>query len=143
MVSVRHLLDWGLFLNGERDRLDIKQGNALIAQMGLTRVKEIFTRLAQYVTGCDLSFALEGEYSSAELSSDELRFMDDILASRKPLPTATLPRVFALTHRWFSQRWKFRYIDDSFSESFWLRWMSEVKSKARSIVSGRKLVNGR
>ena len=139
-VSVRHLLDWGLFLDGERNNLDIEQGNALLAQTGLTRVKEIFTRLAQYVTGCDLSFALEREYSSDELTDDERRFMEDILASHKPIPEKALPRVWALTCGWFSQRWKFKYLDDSFVESFWNRWMSVAKYKIKSVAKGEKLV---
>ena len=135
-ASLRHLLDWGLFLNAERDHLDISLGNRLLAELGLTRMKEIFTRLAQYVTGCDLGYVLESEYASAELNADELRFMEDILVPKKELPRRAIPRAWAMTRNWLSQRWKFGYLDESFAESFCYNWISLAKYRIRCVLRG-------
>lgn len=140
-VTLRHLLDWGLFLNSVRDILDVKKGNELMKELGLTQVKEIFTRISMFVTGCDLSFALEYEYTSNELNDVETRFLNDIITQQPAMPTGVLSRTVAIIKMWFGQIWKFKYIPDSFTTSVSLRFVRLAIYKFAVFLKGGKLVS--
>lgn len=139
-ISVRHLLDWGLFLNAVKDKIEIDKANELVAEMGLTKVKEIFTRLSIYVTGCDLKFALDNKYASDSVSKIEERFLEEILAPQPVLPSGVLRRSVAVVKIWFGQMWKFKSIPDSFTTSFIQRFVRLSIYKVSTFVKGGKLV---
>lgn len=140
-ITIRHLLDWGLFLQGERETLDVQKGNELIERMGLTQIKDIFTRLSAYVTGFDLSFALFRHNQSLEFQSVDEKFLDEILKEKVTvLSSNPIVRSIQIVKAWNAHRWKYRYFPDNFSESFWNRFCHLAVFKVQSFFKGDKVI---
>lgn len=143
-ITIRHLLDWGLFMQGERETLDVQKGNELIERMGLTQIKDIFTRLSAYVTGFDLSFALSRHNQSLELQSVDEKFLDEILKEKETvLSSNPIVRSIQIMKEWNSHKWKYQFFPDNFSESFWNRFCHVATYKARAILAGEKVIRGK
>lgn len=140
-ITIRHLLDWGLFLKGEHETLDVRKGNELIEKMGLTQIKDIFTRLSAYVTGFDLTFALSGHNISLELQGVDEKFLDEILKEKvSVLSRNPIVRSIQIVKAWNAHRWKYHYFPDNFSESFWNRFFHLAVFKVQSFFKGDKVI---
>jgi len=117
-LTLRHLLDWVLFLKGEDANLD---ATALMAQAKTFRLETLvsyMTNLAGKIYGLD-----QKPFVTIKVKpSVEDRFMGEILKEKKrdTIDASRRPLLLALkAMAYFSNYWKFQYAGMSFWEMFW------------------------
>ncbi len=122
-ITIRHLLDWDLFIKGERQNLDPDFIHSKLKEFDLVMCNDIFTSLAQDVIGVDLSAFIFNEVNQ----KDKDCIMADILDSkRKVFPKCTFARIVYKMKLLMSIQWKFQYLAFSYWErivySILLHW---------------------
>ncbi len=101
--TLRSILDWGLFLARDGDRAGWDRTAAVIRDFGLAGLADVFTGIAERMTGADLSrFIIAGRNPGLEK-----RLTDRMLAGEGELPPSFAGRLrFKLSGAWDS-RWLF------------------------------------
>lgn len=117
-VTLRHILDWGLFLKGEYDNLMEQQSliSEKLEEFGLTRCNDVFTAIAEDVVCMDFGSLIKAEV----LQTDKDRIMKDIFMRKTNRePKGLLPRVWHKMRRLYDNWWKYKYLPFSFWERVW------------------------
>ena len=113
--TLRHLLDWALFLKGESARLDTLQLMEKARSFNLETFISYMTALAERVSGLDLRAFVTTETDPGT----ENRMMAEILREKKAEKVDASRRPLLLAGKVFihiSLNWKYRYTGLSFRE---------------------------
>lgn len=114
-ITLRHILDWGLFLKGENEEI-MRQWTLIkekLNEFGLSRCNDLFTDIAQDFVRFDLSSFIISEVSKVEkdkILSDILKYKEVVEHNR------IFPRIWHKCRRLYANRWKFDYLPFSFWE---------------------------
>lgn len=114
-VTLRHLIDWGVFLHQYGKDVDLARGQKLYRDFGLVRLNDIFTSLAAEVTGYDLSAYIINKVDAAE----KARILQDIL-NQEPevVPKGRLAKIVYKTKEFFRLTWKYKYFNDNMEKAY-------------------------
>lgn len=116
-ITLRHLLDWALFLKGEEANLDAGALMAKAREFRLETFASYMTSLAVKLFGLDLRQFV----SITTDPSVEDRFLAEIIREKKgyTADASRRPLLLALkTMSYFKNYWKFKYAGLSFQEMF-------------------------
>ena len=114
-VTLRHLLDWGVFLNSYGEKIDLDRGQKLFREFGLVRLNDIFTSLAADITGYDLSSYIIAPVNQYE----KKRIMEDILNQGQDfVPSGKLAMLWYKTVAFFKLFWKYKYFNDNWEKAY-------------------------
>lgn len=125
-ITLRHLLDWGLFLNAESGRLDAQALMAKAVKFRMDTFISYASSLAQRVSGLNLSPFITvrtdpraEERLLKEILREKIELKED--ASRRPLLLAKKTLFY------FRYYWKFKFSGLSFQEMFWDNVLNHFK----------------
>lgn len=105
-ISFRQLVDLALFLDAERDRIDIKEIHSVIRDVGLVKINDIFIAIASDITGKNLdSFYIE----SIDFNEKNLVICDIIKSNN--ISCNGYKKILNL----ITQRWKYALLPENFS----------------------------
>jgi len=117
-ITLRHLLDWGLFIIGEKEALRLQRSliHDKLKEFGLLKCNDTFTALAQDVTGCDLSDFIFREVRQ----EDKERILANVFNSKSTsAPVGFIPRMCYKINLLLGNWWKYKYLAFSFWERIW------------------------
>lgn len=117
-VNLRQIIDWGLFLKSLPMDFDIDGILKDVKSVGLERLNNLATSLAEDILGFDFSRYITERPSIKErervfediFSAPNAKFSENIIVS-------FAQRVFCF----FSQRWKYKYLPESYTENLWYK----------------------
>lgn len=107
-ITLRHLLDWGLFLKYEIPNINISVVRRKLKDFRLEKTNDLFVMMAQCVTGSELS-----QYVIKGMPHDEV---DDVLnyvlknKPRRVVPKHFLSRINYKLHLLLGNYWKYKYL---------------------------------
>ena len=115
-LPLRNILDWGMFIQGNRQLLDAAECHRLIRRIGMEPAFNMLTYLAAEFTGADLSCYIRGRLPRRDI--ERMRNLMLQKDYREPLPKGLkLFQLFFLRLRRNSQsRWLYRYLPSTFVE---------------------------
>lgn len=119
-IALRHLLDWGYFLNSIKNdsSFDWEKAKERIVNLKYDRINDIYTCLAEDLTGIDLSmFCIDKERNVGK--RDKQLFLEDILAEKEEMPTEFISQWRFRLRNFINQRWKHKYLPDSYWQRIW------------------------
>lgn len=112
-VILRQIVDFGLFTCAEMPRIDTAKIKRILSHNGMSRINDIFVRLASDVTGEDLTTMLIDPVRN-ETERDSERLLKEILNQKQTMPEdSTLRRLAFRARNFISQSWKYKYVPDS------------------------------
>lgn len=117
-ITLRHILDWGLFLKGEYE--DIMRQWSIISkklnEFGLSRCNDLFTAIAQDIMKYDLN-----TFIISKVSNDtKNKILSDVLKHKIVVEhDRVFPRILCKCRRLYANWWKYNYLPFSFWERVW------------------------
>jgi len=127
-ITLRHILDWGLFLKAENDNLDKVIIRNKLKEFGLEKTNDLFVSLAEKVCGIDLSEFLINRLPKAELEY----VLENILSEKhRQTPKQLVPRIRYKLKILESNNWKFRYLSITMQERVWFSVKYHLAGKAK------------
>lgn len=111
-ITIRHLCDWGLFLQHERRNLDLKELHAAYMHIGISDFTNILTILSEYILHGDYSwFAEASKYNKALVQ----RCLDIVLFPQNNITaTNSLHRFILRCQRAWQRKWTYKLIPGNF-----------------------------
>lgn len=127
-ITIRHLLDWSLFLYSEKDSIDCLLIREKLREFHLERTNDLFTELSQRVSGFNLS-----KYIIDGISHNKVDFVLEYLLRKKirKLPTSLLPRIKTKLNILISNKWKFEYLSITMRERIWYSIKEHISGRTK------------
>ncbi len=126
-INIRQILDWGLFVEKYRDRVDLKGLEAFVEKVGMTAFYRVLNGICVDYLGFSAS-AFTSERSAAEL-----RVLEDVLCPEfsDPCPSSILAQWGWRFRRWRHRTWKQKLVyPEPLMRTFFVRLLSHLRDPA-------------
>ena len=126
-INIRQILDWGLFVEKHRDRVDWKSLEDFVEKVGMTAFYRVLNGICVDYLGFSASVF------PAERDASEQRVLEDVLCPEfsDPCPSFILAQWLWRIRRWRHRTWKQKLVyPESLSRTFFVRLMSHLKDPA-------------
>ena len=126
-LSLRHIVDWALLVEETRKLgpEELRTLRTKVQEFGLEKIEALLTGCAKRVIAYPPAPSLKGGGEEAP-ERDVERALEDILRPKEKRSATILdwPRNMGLI---FANRWKYRYVPNSWSERFWRSVISKLR----------------
>ncbi|MBR4228307.1 MAG: nucleotidyltransferase family protein [Bacteroidales bacterium] len=126
-INIRQLLDWGLFVEKHRDRVDWKRLEDFVEKVGMTAFYRVLNGICVDYLGFSTSAF------PAERDASEQRVLEDVLCPEfsDPCPSFILAQWLWRIRRWRHRTWKQKLVyPEPLMRTFLVRLMSHLKDPA-------------
>lgn len=120
-VTLRQILDFGLFIKSKHSTLEINEIQNLVRSSGLAKINDIFVSIACECFGLNIEDYIFDKVNK----KDEQRVFDDIFVSYRSHDFShnRLMRIAEKLNVLMSQRWKYRLLPESYYSRIRRSWI--------------------
>ena len=111
-ISLRQLVDFGLFAHAEESKIDRKQLENVLKETRLTRINDILVSIAGEVTGWDLNTLIFGSIDQ----TTQNKVFDEVFNTTRDIvyPKNPIKYLIVKVKMLLDQRWKYALLPESY-----------------------------